>query len=197
MNQNCTKQQAASVRGRVLSWAGPLLAIAALDYLFGPEIRLIVLYAAPIGIVAWQHGRGWGFALAVAIPLLRLSHFLHTWELPLSPSVAAINAVLHAVGFAGVVLVVHRLAVQSERVRLLEEFIHVCMFCKHVLEDQQPVSSLERYISERTDSQFSHGICPACAEREYGYVEERDVGSPDSSPGTLPGGAAATLLRQS
>ena len=66
---------------RVLSWLGPLLAIAGLDYLFGPEIRLIVLYALPIGLAAWQHGRELGLALAVAIPLFRLSH----WKMASDP----------------------------------------------------------------------------------------------------------------
>ena len=156
---------------RVLLWLGPLLVIAGLDYLLGPEIRLIVLYALPIGLAAWQHGRALGLALAVAVPLFRLSHYLHTWELPLDPTTSAVNALLHIAGFVGIVLLVDRMATQAQRIRVLEEFIRVCMFCKRVGNDQQQWQLLERYISERTDSQFSHGICPECAEREYGYVE--------------------------
>ena len=171
---NNAKAEQARSRSRLaqdLGWAVPLLVFATVEYLLGPEIRLIALYAVPIGIAAWQRGRLWGLALAVAVPLLRLSHLLHTWEIPLSPAVSVTNAALHAVGFAGIVLLVDRLAVQTRRAPALEEFIQVCMCCKHVLHDQQPVSSLERYISERTDSRFSHGLCPACAEREFGYVE--------------------------
>ena len=147
------------------------IGIAGLDYLLGSVIRLIVLYALPIGLTRRQHGRGLGLLLAAALPLFRSPHYLHTWELPLDPTASAVNAFLHTLGFVGVVLLVDRMAAQAKRIRVLGDFIRVCMFCKRAGDDQQQWKPLERYISERTNSTFSHGICPACAEREYGYVE--------------------------
>ena len=59
-----------------------------------------------------------------------------------------------------------------ERTRELEEVItHVkelrgllpiCAWCKRVRDDHDYWHSVEEYISDRTDAQFSHGICPDC-----------------------------------
>ena len=37
-----------------------------------------------------------------------------------------------------------------------------------VRDDQDYWHSVEEYISERTDAQFSHGICPDCVRDVYG-----------------------------
>jgi hypothetical protein len=59
-----------------------------------------------------------------------------------------------------------------ERTRELEEvlahvkelrgLLPICAWCKRVRDDHDYWHSVEEYISDRTDAQFSHGICPDC-----------------------------------
>jgi len=52
------------------------------------------------------------------------------------------------------------------RVKRLEGIIPICMHCKAVRSDDDAWHRLEEYISENSDAQFSHGICPKCFETE-------------------------------
>lgn len=48
------------------------------------------------------------------------------------------------------------------KVRQLEGVISICMYCKKIRKDEKSWDQLERYISEHSEAQFSHGICPEC-----------------------------------
>lgn len=50
-------------------------------------------------------------------------------------------------------------------VRQLEGFIAICSYCKRIRSDAQQWEQMERYISDHSRAQFSHGICPDCFER--------------------------------
>ena len=52
------------------------------------------------------------------------------------------------------------------RVRQLEGIIPICAYCKKIRDDQDDWHGLEKYISEHSEAQFSHGICPTCFEKE-------------------------------
>ena len=68
-----------------------------------------------------------------------------------------------------------------KRVNRLESFLLICAGCKKIREpgsdsrDPHSWQEIESYISDRTASQFSHGICPDCIEKWYGaeYVPKR------------------------
>jgi len=47
-------------------------------------------------------------------------------------------------------------------VRRLHGLLPICSYCKRVRNDGDDWEQLESYISEHTDAQFSHGICPPC-----------------------------------
>jgi CheY-like chemotaxis protein len=52
-----------------------------------------------------------------------------------------------------------------DRIRNLEKMISICSYCKKVRIDNQQWQDLELYISDHTDTQFSHSICPSCYEK--------------------------------
>lgn len=56
------------------------------------------------------------------------------------------------------------------RVKLLEGFIPICMYCKRIRDDKDHWWQLEHYISTRSAARFSHGVCPNCLDR----LEESD-----------------------
>jgi hypothetical protein len=52
-------------------------------------------------------------------------------------------------------------------VKTLSGFIPICASCKKIRGDQGFWEQIEQYIMARSEAQFSHGICPDCAERLY------------------------------
>ena len=61
------------------------------------------------------------------------------------------------------------LALQTE-VQLMQKLLPICMYCGKIRdkeadwEDQSNWKDLERYVEEKTDVRFSHGICKNCFE---------------------------------
>ena len=43
----------------------------------------------------------------------------------------------------------------------------ICASCKKVRDDKGYWNQIEVYIRERSDAEFSHGLCPDCAQRYY------------------------------
>lgn len=44
----------------------------------------------------------------------------------------------------------------------LEGLLPICAYCKRIRDDAEHWGSLESYIEQRSEAQFSHGICPEC-----------------------------------
>jgi PAS domain S-box-containing protein len=57
---------------------------------------------------------------------------------------------------------VRALQASLAEVRTLRGFLPICSYCKKIRDDENYWHSVEAYISQHTDTQFSHGICPAC-----------------------------------
>jgi hypothetical protein len=58
------------------------------------------------------------------------------------------------------------------RVKLLTGLLPICASCKKIRDDRDHWTSLEKYISERSEAEFSHGICPDCARKLYSELDE-------------------------
>ena len=56
---------------------------------------------------------------------------------------------------------------------MLEGLRHICMFCKRIRDESESWQPIEAYISRRSDADFSHGLCPECAQKHYGDVLAR------------------------
>ena len=55
-----------------------------------------------------------------------------------------------------------------KRIKYLEGFMVICASCKRVKEPDDKWVSLEQNITDKSDLQFSHGVCPECAQKLYG-----------------------------
>jgi hypothetical protein len=60
-----------------------------------------------------------------------------------------------------------------ERLNYLEGILPVCSFCNKIRSTGQWVP-LEDYISEHSEADFSHSVCPECAKANYGDIMEMD-----------------------
>lgn len=52
-------------------------------------------------------------------------------------------------------------------VKTLKGIVPICSFCKKIRDDAGYWNQVENYISEHTDADFSHGICPDCMKKHY------------------------------
>ncbi len=59
-----------------------------------------------------------------------------------------------------------RRAALSE-VKTLSGLLPICMHCHRIRNDQGYWDRLERYIGERSDARFTHGLCPECYEEMF------------------------------
>lgn len=69
----------------------------------------------------------------------------------------------------------------AERIQALEEAVShikrlqgifpICMHCHKIRTDQESWTRIEEYISEHSDAQFSHSLCPECCAKYYPETE--------------------------
>lgn len=59
------------------------------------------------------------------------------------------------------------------KVKVLSGMLNLCAVCKRIQDDLGNWQSIEKYIEQRSEAVFSHGICPDCAERLYGEKGEK------------------------
>ena len=51
-------------------------------------------------------------------------------------------------------------------VKLLQGLLPICSYCKNIRDDKNSWHKIEMYISEHSQAEFSHGICPTCYDKE-------------------------------
>lgn len=61
------------------------------------------------------------------------------------------------------------------RVKRLQGLLPICAYCKRIRNDRNYWQQVEGYISERSEAEFSHGICPDCYEKVVKQKFERKV----------------------
>jgi PAS domain S-box-containing protein len=54
-----------------------------------------------------------------------------------------------------------------EEVNLLSGFLPICASCKKIRDDQGYWNQIESYLRKHSELEFSHGICPDCAQELY------------------------------
>ena len=55
-----------------------------------------------------------------------------------------------------------------DEVKKLSGFLPICSFCKKIRDDKGYWQQIERYITERSEAEFSHSMCPECMDEHYG-----------------------------
>lgn len=61
-------------------------------------------------------------------------------------------------------------AALAAKVKQLTGFLPICSSCKKVRDDQGYWNQIESYIREHSDAEFTHSLCPECANRLYGDI---------------------------
>ena len=73
--------------------------------------------------------------------------------------------------------VAERILGLHRHVNRLEGLLPICSYCKRIRDDQRQWQQIESYVSARTETLFSHGICPECMKRHFpGVTVKTDEG---------------------
>ncbi len=62
---------------------------------------------------------------------------------------------------------VEELTKALSEIKTLSGFLPICSSCKKIRNDEGYWEQLEAYITEHSGAEFTHSICPSCAEKLY------------------------------
>ena len=156
---------------RAAAWI--VLSAAALlgDYVTGPEIQFPILFALPVVLAAWYGQPRLALGLAALQPLGRL-WFESIWHVNETLAEELVNAGIQISVFLVLAAFTTRIARQDAALKRevvqLRGLLPTCMMCKNIREEDGSWVAVEKYVSERSEAQFSHGLCPPCAREHYG-----------------------------
>jgi PAS domain S-box-containing protein len=54
-----------------------------------------------------------------------------------------------------------------EKIKKLSGLLPICASCKNIRDDEGYWQRIEQYISEHSEANFTHGICPECIKKLY------------------------------
>jgi len=55
------------------------------------------------------------------------------------------------------------------QVKTMKGLLPICSSCKKIRSDENYWKNIETYIEEHSEASFTHGICPDCVQKLYGY----------------------------
>ena len=64
-------------------------------------------------------------------------------------------------------------------IKTLRGFIPICSNCKKIRDDEGYWQQIEKYIQDRSDAEFSHGICPDCIKELYPEYADKVLNETD------------------
>jgi hypothetical protein len=65
-----------------------------------------------------------------------------------------------------IILLTHKIL---KRLKFFEEILPICSFCKKIRSESIWIP-IEQYICSHSKTDFSHSLCPECAEKYYGDI---------------------------
>ena len=65
-------------------------------------------------------------------------------------------------------------ALEKSTVNILGDFLPSCANCRKIRDKDGSWTSLEKYVSNHCETEFSHSLCPECAERLYPQFYEKE-----------------------
>ncbi|MEO8090327.1 MAG: hypothetical protein ABI703_08530 [Gemmatimonadales bacterium] len=153
-------------KARVVHWVLASAVILLLDYGTGPFIQFPILFVVPVALATVTHGRAGGIAIAMVLPLLRLTFFL-MWPLPSSWQLEAIDTLVDMTILVGLSFLIDNVLQQQRAIRVLQGLLPICAFCKKIRDESGQWRQLETFITERSAARFSHTFCQECGRRHY------------------------------
>ncbi len=113
----------------------------------------------------------------IKIDLGSLVYAFHPQHLPMAVFFGFLGMALGALN----VFHVRTIIKDRKRIQLLKGLLPICSYCKKIRDDAGTEQGegewevIENYINRKTDQEFTHGICPECAENVFGRKADQPV----------------------
>ncbi len=152
------------------------------DHITGYEISVSFFYLLPLLLAVWFIGRGAGIIMSVlCVSTIAVSNSLAGEQYYRNMNAMLWNLALIECFFLVVVFLSSQIkSDMREREELIEKLqnalasvktltglLPMCASCKKIRDDQGYWTQVDRYISEHTDADFTHGLCPECVKKLY------------------------------
>ena len=158
------------------------------DWATGTELNFFVFYFLPVAAAAWLLGIGAATSVALLSATIWFlandlagqifsSHRFAVWNTGIR--LASFLSIGYATAHVRHLLdreqaTSSALSKALAEVKVLETFLPICSQCKKIRNQQGEWQQMESYISQHSNTKFSHGYCPVCAKkvmREAGLTE--------------------------
>ena len=76
--------------------------------------------------------------------------------------------------FDGIIIILEEITSLKNaliEVKTLKGLLPICSHCKKIRDDEGYWQLMEKYITQRSDAEFSHSICPDCAKEYYSDLD--------------------------
>lgn len=73
-----------------------------------------------------------------------------------------------------------QLARALAKIELMAGLVPICSYCKGIRDDQGYWSSVEKFIEQYSDVEFTHGVCNTCMRRHFPEVADVLLGESDA-----------------
>jgi hypothetical protein len=60
----------------------------------------------------------------------------------------------------------------QEEITTLKGYLPICASCKQIRDEKGKWHQLEKYITDHSGADFTHGLCPECAKKAYKDLED-------------------------
>ncbi len=157
-----------------------LFSIFLFDLAIPAGIAVGVLYVTVILVSLWLPHRPATLVLAIISSILILTALLFKppaediWKTAFNRGISLFT--VWAIALLGLMrkrMEEQRNAMLLEREKALQEvkilrgLLPICASCKRIKDETGAWIQIEGYIKKHTEAEFTHGICPECAERLY------------------------------
>jgi len=150
------------------AWSLVLAAfVLLLHYIAGPLVDFPGLYVLPVMFAAWYGGLTWGLPMCLIV--FSRVFMASAWGLP-DQFAIVVAALVRAIIYVPITIWIATAAASQRALRkevdLLEGLLPICSYCKRIRDDAGEWQALEKYIQERSDATFTHGICEPCVREQ-------------------------------
>jgi hypothetical protein len=143
------------------------IVILLLDFWTGPLLMFPILFVLPVFLSALFCSSRLAYVLAVLLPFGRflIANFV---DAPASIAANAVNALVRVAVLSLLAFLVAHTVRQSRELKVLRGHLPICMWCKRIRNEGGSWQKFETYITEHSEADFSHGLCPECKQEHYG-----------------------------
>jgi glycosyltransferase involved in cell wall biosynthesis len=157
------------------------LIIGLIDYLTGYEIGMGVFYLMPISLLSWLINRKAGIIMSVISTVTIISTDILAGKVIQNYFIDSWNLFIHFSFFTIVVYLIYQEKMSSDKnetlilklqkaldgIKTLSGLLSICPSCKKIRDDNGHWKQIDLSISDNTNAEFSHSICPECEDKLY------------------------------